>query len=906
MNTSNAKSAGILLAVALLAISTYGLWYAWNQGLVGHNPRAPVAEAMEPAVLIQAKRTARNRLNRTQCLPINLRLPKPEINGRPGIALRTTPNSFDITLLLKTDYPYQPQRDEQITQLNYLAKQGLLAASDVTIDTDEGPRSARNYRMTWAGYAASPQKNASSLCLSTGKREYAGIERIEPREERMLDHEVFAVTYRNRVLDRPAWTATAEAKQLFPKLAELTEDKLDTVLVLRTQEGWRAPWELQQELATAANTMKARSSTSGASDRENPPLPTEAETDQLLEAWMNDNRLRRNDQIACLPLRLERSSDDRTLAASATTTTKEFVVTYMDRDGRKGYEYTRMARNLHILFALEQAGLASREILVTEQPKSVSTTDTTPVDIPASPLENTQNPAGIRYRIPAAFMDMLKLQQYGGGCIPAGRMKLQFMGVDQESGRVMVYEKATLSEAPPWTAQIATHLPAMQALREDGVPVNIGMMYLKRGSDADKAWRVVQFSPLYPEIAYSDIPVELRPFLPKTTVDAPNPAIRAPISGTPKVIPPKVVTLDPQVSIAGFPRNSNQVVTVVTPDQPPFPAQGAAVHVISVYQGATYGAPHRANQHAMYPVRITVSKPNTLLILLSYEPVDWQIHAANNAQPRQVLVFGYYDSRVTFSGSKKVPTTIARTSELPLKWKISVPKTPTKPTEEVRIDITQLSEKLTGAKPDGFQTSYEAPSAGFQIDNQTSRFIPPGPRKPSNDAPLAILQSLNRGNAGNRLIRQNYGAMNDGWSNHAYSAGKLYFEGTIDIHGAATRHAFSNIGLCLSRDGKSAGLPGAVLAMGYGRTYQVKDGDVFGIAADLDQHQMYAHINGAWLTGQPDSGNGIPLAAGKLYRACVFASGSSRKGAPPSYTSWEVNFGAQPFVMKPPAGYGAF
>lgn len=907
MNTTTSKSAGILLGVVLLAMAAYGLWFAWSQGVIGHNPRAPVASAMEAAVQLQASRTDQSRLRRNRCLPINIQSPKPEIFGRPGMALRATPTSFDITLLVKTQFHNQSLRDEQLNQLDYLTKQGLLAVSDVTIDTDGGPRPARNYRMTWAGYAASLQRNASSLCLSIGQPEYAGIEQIVPRTERMLDHEIYTVTFRTRVKDIPAWANTPEAKQLFPKLAALTDDKLTSVVVLRTQDGWRAPWELQQELASAAKLEQTRSRAVLPTDRKTPPLPTLAKTEQILNDWTGHDQVSSTKQIACLPLRLARSSKDRSNNHyRGNPSSKEFVVTYFDREGLKSYEYAKVARNLHILYALEQAGLASREILVTEQP-TVPTQGNGAVT--AESPSAAQTPAGIRYRIPAAFMDLLSIRQYGGGCIPAGRLNMQFISIDQEFGRVMVREKAALSEAPPWTDKVAEHLPALKALRDRGVAINISLKYLKRAGEAEEPWHVVQFSPLYPEIAYSDIPQALQSFLPKTVTSSPNATIRAPISSIPKAIPPKVVTLDPQVSGAGFPRDSYQAITVVQPEQPPYPAQGAPVHVISVYQGAAYGKSQGNSQsnrpHTMYPVRVAVSKPNALLILLSYEPVDWQIHTSKNAQPKQVLVFGYYNSRVTFLDGQKAPTSIARTGDLYKKWKISLSQSPTKNTGETRIDIAQLSKKLTGATPSSFQAEYQAPAKGFRIDKQTGQFVLPVPKKPTTNAPLATLYSPNRGNVGNRLIRLSYGAFNDAWSNHAYSAGKVYFEGTIDIHGSAAAHAFANIGMCLSRgDDKSAGLQGAVLAMAHGRSYRVKDGDVFGVAADLDQHQMYAHINGKWLTGQPGSGSGRPLAAGKLYRACVFASGSPGKTAHPAYTTWEVNFGAKPFAMKPPADYG--
>ena len=340
MNQNPQRSVGILFAVLVLALGGYGAWVAWDRGLIGHNPRAPVAEAMEPAVFLQASMTDRRRLSRNQCVSVNIRSPAPEISGMPGIALRATPTSFHITLLIKTQFQNQAGRDKQLRQLDYLAKQGLLAASDVTIDTNEGPRPARNYRMTWAGYAVTQQKNARSLCLGFGKPEYAGIEKIEPRTERMLDHDVYAVTYRNRVKDIPDWAKTAEAKQLFPRLTELTADTRATVLVVRTKEGWRAPQEIEQELASATQPKKAWPQTNPLADRDTPPFPSLAETKQLLNHWMTSEPTSARSKIACLPLRLDRSGDDRTDGVSRNNaSTKEYTLTYYDRKGRKPHDF---------------------------------------------------------------------------------------------------------------------------------------------------------------------------------------------------------------------------------------------------------------------------------------------------------------------------------------------------------------------------------------------------------------------------------------------------------------------------------------------------------------------------------------------------------------------------------------
>ncbi len=77
---------------------------------------------------------------------------------------------------------------------------------------------------------------------------------------------------------------------------------------------------------------------------------------------------------------------------------------------------------------------------------------------------------------------------------------------------------------------------------------------------------------------------------------------------------------------------------------------------------------------------------------------------------------------------------------------------------------------------------------------------------------------------------------------------------------------------------------------------QVTDGDVFGIALDMDAQLLYWHRNGEWMTGRPGSGIGEPLNdTGQEY----FIAASVQDKA----EGWRINFGATPFRHPPPAGF---
>ena len=240
-----------IAGLSILAGGGYGAWLAWDKGLIGKNPRAPVAAAMEQAVRKQAMFNI-NTLGATEpCINVDLSRPAPEISGFTGIGLSAVPGRYLVTLLRQTNFRDQPARDIQLGQMDFLATQGFFTAADSTVDTDSGARPARTYQLTWEGYKNAQQNYGRALCLNYGRREFAGIEKIEKLLEKVMDHEVYEVTYLSKLADPPAWVSSPEAKRWFPKLQQLTEDSRNRVKVIRTKDGWRSAYEIEMEAALA-------------------------------------------------------------------------------------------------------------------------------------------------------------------------------------------------------------------------------------------------------------------------------------------------------------------------------------------------------------------------------------------------------------------------------------------------------------------------------------------------------------------------------------------------------------------------------------------------------------------------------------------------------------------------------
>lgn len=910
----NIRKMGLIGIAAVLGLSAagYGGWLAWDQGLIGNNPRAPTVTAMEAAVRKQSLINAVTRDAVEPCIAIDLNRPPPEVAGLPGTTQFVAPGRYGVTMLKETNVRDQPARDIQLGQMDYLASQGLLTATDGMLETDDGARPAKTYQLTWPGYAAIQQNHGGSLCLRYGRREFSGIETIEKLLEKVMDLDVYEVTYLTRTIDTPAWATTTEAVRLFPKLAQLTAETRSKDKIIRSGEGWRSANEVEMEAAQASKGAQAGNYLKEMMKNLERTTPSLDEAKTLVAAQIADPNWASRNSMACLPLQLQRGGDDKPAPGSATPT--EFTVTYFDRGDRKEYEQRNMAKALYILSALEDAGLAQME-LVKPPPPAMPVGKASRATVPLPPATQL---AGIRYRVSREAVEALGLTNYGSGCVPVGRLKVEVLAVQGNRGVIQIGARGTVEQTPDWAAKIARKLPAMQSVIETGLPL-IGQLNLAPEDGAGK-WRLGNLSPSYPDINYATIPPHLAPLLPLTMAAFPAKTVKAPALVAQASPPPAGGAILPGAAPAppppGTPPSSPLFLPPPAPSvqrEPPYPAGKAPVHVISIYQAPLPGGAQRGfQQHPEGVVKLSVSDPDAILLLFSYEPVEWHITVLGGISLKRVIATGYHDQRVTFAGGGKPQVVVTRPTELLRQAGLNLQNGfPTKHDPNDLVDIASISRALTGSLPQSFQGTYEAPAAGLTIGPNTSRFALPARQQPdSASTPVILRSAFGEAVQGNRLARGSAGAYTDAWSNHAYSAGKIYFEGKMRVTGALAGHTHANIGLCLARGNTIESSTEKTTAIRHGEQKLYTDGDTFGIAADLDQQRMYFHVNGTWVTGQPGSNNAFPLGQNKEYRACFFAAGTTsgevKEGKPRSDTTWEVNFGDQPFAKAIPAGYMPF
>jgi hypothetical protein len=923
-----------IVGSALLGAGGYGVWYAWDNGLVGSNPRAPTPQAMDKAVLMQAAYLAAKRGTRPPCINIEPSSAHPEIGGIPGIGMQPVPGAHSVTMLLQTNRLGQPARDVQLARLGYLAKQGLFSMADTTVTTDDGvERPARTFKLAWDGYAAIRSTYGGSICVNYGRREFGGIEKIEKTLEKLADLEVYEVTYKTVVNDIPPWAATEEARRHFPKLAELIAVGAGKAKVVRTKDGWRSAYELEAEIIVAAKggnpaNLAAMYATGIMTLIDATPKISLEDANKLVAQYLADPDRSNVARIACLPLNLQRGGDEKRTQGTYDAT--EFAVTYYDKSDRKPYEYQIMARTLHLLAALENAGLAEMEVI---GPTPQAPPPRGAGRAPSQWMPGPPRPPGVRYKVRKEAMTAMSMSSYDGGCIPAGRTKYEVLAVLDSPGTVQadLLVRASIDQTPDWVARIAESLPALKAVIDNGLAVR-GAAYRQGAGEEAGKWQLSGLNPIYPSPHYEAIPAHLVPLMPLTAAsysatpvmapalipdgyavpdaaaevpdDAsimPEPAPAAPPEGyQPAPPPPYKPALPPA------PRKSFST--------PPYPANGSPVHMISIYRAPAPQGSRGLQYHPEGVVMVNVAETNSTLLLFSYEPVEWRIHVAGGAKLKRVVAAGHYDQRVVISGGGRPEVTAGNRGTIYGQSGIDLRPfdIPQKNDANAKVEVARLSRAFTGVLPASFQAAYTAPDGGFSIGVGTPKFALPAPRASGEQAGAVVLRDSHDGKLvdGNRTRRGPAGAYDEVWTEQSYSAGRVYFEGRLRVTGSPAAHEHANIGLCMATDKAIAEMRSRQpLAFLNGEERLYKDGDIVGIAADLDSQVMYYHVNGKWQTGSPGSGSGRRLQKGSEYRACFFPAGTPSRavarGERQSDTTWEANFGEQKF-RAPPAGYQAF
>ncbi|MCU7850420.1 MAG: hypothetical protein KZQ89_21070 [Candidatus Thiodiazotropha sp. (ex Lucinoma kastoroae)] len=886
------KVASVLVILTLLTGVVYLSRHALGWGMAGDDPRA--LDSKELLDIVRREAVIESTLFKMSgsCQLVKLTDPAPEKKGIDGIEFKKIPGQYEINLLLKTEYENQPKRDRQLKQLDYLAEQGIFYANNGVVETTDGEREVRQYRLTWQGSLIMGKRGgATSICLAYGRKAYGEIVNIKKLQEKHKEGDIYNVKYTVRLVDIPSWAANNQALKLFDGLGSALKDNINVTKVVRTMDGWQLLKEREPSRAVSAFAGISFPIDTKTVDKEI-ELPSVDE----VNAYISENTrsidwLVRHEKT-CMPFWIQASDDKSTLSNGG------FSITYYDQKERRGYEFQQVVNSLHLLAALERTGLAEMEF-ISQGGNSSDISDDSNMSMQES---------GVRFRIKRQVVEAIGLRKRGKGCIPYGRQSLEILSIkelieiDRTSYRFIA--KKTVEEVPDWVNKIVKELPVLESLVEHGVFVKGYLFGVSHNNE--KYWGIQNTESFFPKINYNSLPSYLEPLLPNTAEVMQAKKISAPVvlvnnSGS-EYEPPhssdeRRPTKNPEFKPMSSQRQDKRVQDNTTAQQPSvsetslYPADNRDVHMISIRRSSgKQGGPRKKVEDIVGRIRLTVSVSDSILVLYARYPTYWDLIVDGSHTIKKIIAIGSLDQQVHITDGTKPE--IILISERDLMNNIDIHRYTQFPTSDSKndlLDIAKITKAVTGRVPTTYQSRNTTSGDGFFITESTPEFRLPIPISPSDyhENSKMIIQTE----------RERY------WSDREFSSGKLYTEATVRITDALSAHKNSNIGLCLSRkNGVKDSSYSDTNLMIQGEQSVRKEGDVFGIAADFNIRRIYYHVNGNWITGKPGSGDGIRLERDKFYRICAYASINPGEGSR-SRTEWEFSNGAIKYNQNIPSEF---
>lgn len=642
---------GALLAGAV----AYGVWVAWDTGLIPGNPRAPTIEAMTPVAREAALMQARKRGALCAAPDPGVR---PQLKAIPGVAPHTAPGQFGVAFALDDGSLDTPQRQRVIQQYGALAKVGYLEASDIEVATDAGRRPGKMFTLTRQGYASLASPDDLELCFAVGDYEVGGIKEIK----KLPDDAQKGVWYEARldvsVTGVPDWIKEPEVQSLFPRLAELVKPTEMRVRLLRADSGWvsEARHQVQSQAGSPAEAEKYWQRLAA------PPKLDAPAAKALLGEYVARQKWLGPGTNVCLQLLLQPGGDDRNTVLAAHTFSGTFFDVPLVK--RQRHEILDLFTQLHLYAALEGAKLAVLE-------------KTGPAIFGGEPVAG-----GVRYSLVPQAVEGFRAQQ-GARCIPAGQMgAVELLGVHPDGyNGVRIRAKAALTGTLEWVKPIAGSLPALKGLLSEGVYFTGHASY---GTEVPKKWTVDSLHQVVAKVEATELPEVLRPLLPRTAgLEVPT----------------------PQAAQAVKPARASSAKS----HRIPFPAGNADVHVVSIYEGIPFTSqPGIGGERRRFWTRasVTPSAAPVMLLLVAYEPTEWRVTVEPGAKVQRILALGHYDQSVKVTGAEGIDVDTRTHADLLGPLGIDYMKAfPYQPASGDPRELASAVKAITGKAPATYQAS---------------------------------------------------------------------------------------------------------------------------------------------------------------------------------------------------------
>ena len=218
--------------IVLAAGGAAGAWWAFDEGHVGTNPRAPTIENFKPVIDAWAFRKGELR---PKCISAAPDSAPGSRRGRSGWMGSDTMGLGVTTLTLRTSVPSQQlTRDKTLLRFDALAREGYFKINETALELDTGESlPAREYVLTRKGW-----ENSYSNCFYAGRPEVlelVSFARVQPDPDGIRAYEI---AYKTGVRALPPWADSEEAREIFGDLKPHKAVEEGRVRLLRTDKGW--------------------------------------------------------------------------------------------------------------------------------------------------------------------------------------------------------------------------------------------------------------------------------------------------------------------------------------------------------------------------------------------------------------------------------------------------------------------------------------------------------------------------------------------------------------------------------------------------------------------------------------------------------------------------------------------
>lgn len=221
----------VLLGAVLVSVVLAGSWWAYKEGHIGKNPRAPVIENFRPIIEAWAWRQGELK---PKCISVSTDASEGVRRGGPGWIGGDTMGLGVTTLSLKVSPVAQLTRDKTVLRFDHLSKEGFFKVSETEMKLESGETvSALEYVLTQKGW-----ENSYGNCFYPARPEVLDIvsfARIQPDPDGIQTYEV---VYRVGIRNLPAWAGTEEAREIFGDMKKIMAQEEKRLRLVRSDNGW--------------------------------------------------------------------------------------------------------------------------------------------------------------------------------------------------------------------------------------------------------------------------------------------------------------------------------------------------------------------------------------------------------------------------------------------------------------------------------------------------------------------------------------------------------------------------------------------------------------------------------------------------------------------------------------------